>query len=230
MEPELQTVINSTRGREFFRKPHNATLCFAMGMLLFFLPFAEFKCGNMSLLGNTGIGIAIGQQWKVTAVLGKNEFMKKLDESSKTDKELMKDGPNIFAIVALVAGLFGIIIAFTKVRWRVLAGMCAGILGAVMLLALLIQYKLLMRSMLSEKAAGEGPDFDVGGILKLQFTFWYYLSLLSFIAAAFFNYMKERSPSWMPSHVRLISSFSMNNRIQLPGTSKIPLKAYLCGL
>ena len=192
METTQQPVIYTNRGKEFFRKPHNATLCFALGMLLFLLPFAEFKCGNMSLLGNTGIGIAIGQEWKVTAVLGKNEFMKKLDESSKMDKDLMKEGPNIFAIVALVAGLFGIIIAFIKVKWRALAGMCAGILGAVMLLALMVQFKLLMRSMLSEKAAGDGPDFDVGGILKLQFTFWYYLSLLSFIAAAFFNYMKGK--------------------------------------
>ncbi len=185
-------VIYTAKGKEFFRKPHNATLCFALGMLLFLLPFAEFKCGSMSLLGNTGIGIAIGQEWKVTAGLGKNEFMKKWDESNKKDKELMKEGPNIFAIVALVAGLFGIVIAFIKVKWRTLAGMCAGILGSVMLLALMIQFKWLMRSMLSEKAAGDGPDFDVGGILKLQFTFWYYLSLLSFIAAAFFNYMKGK--------------------------------------
>ena len=192
METTQQPVIYTTKGKEFFRKPHIATLSFALAMLLFLLPFAEFKCGSMSLLGNTGIGIAIGQQWKVTAGFGKNEFMKKLDESSPKDKELMKDGPNIFAIVALVAGLFGIVIAFIKVKWRTLAGMCAGILGAVMLLALMIQFKLLMRSMLSEKATGDGPDFDVGGILKLQFTFWYYLSLFSFIAAAFFNYMKGK--------------------------------------
>lgn len=189
MEQAQQPVIYSSKGKDFFRKPHNATLCFALGMLLFLLPFAEFKCGSMSLLGNTGIGIAFGQRWKVTAGLGQNEFMKKLDESSEKEKEILTDGLNIFALAALVAGLFGIVVAFTKVKWRVLAGLCAGILGAVMLLALMIQFKLLMRSMLSDKAAGEGPDFDVGGILKLQFTFWYYLSLLSFITAAFFYYM-----------------------------------------
>lgn len=146
----------------------------------------------MSLLGNSGIGIAIGSEWKITAGFGKNEFMKKMEDGAKTDKELMKEGPNIFALAALAAGLFGLIAGLTNAQWRNLAGMSAGILGALMLIALMIQFKLLMRSVLSEKAAGEGPDFDVGGILKLQFTFWFYLSLFSFIAAAAFNYLRGR--------------------------------------
>ena len=32
----------------------------------------------------------------------------------------------------------------------------------------------------------------LGGILKLQFTIWYYLSLISFAAAAFLNYMRDK--------------------------------------
>lgn len=192
MDLTRQTIPFTRKYDSFFRKPHNGTLCFALAILLFLLPFAEFKCGSVTLLGNTGIGIAIGQPWKVAAGWGKNELMDKLDSAAKKDKDIMKEGPNIFAIVALAAGLFGIIIAFAKFRWRSMAGLCAGILGAVMLLALMIQFKLLMRSVLSEKAAGEGPDFDVGGILKLQFTFWYYLSLVSFITAAFFHYMRGR--------------------------------------
>ncbi len=192
MEHTQSTLISPSAGNDFFRKRHTATLPFALGILLFFLPFAEFKCGSMTLIENTGFGIAAGSKWKIDEGFGTNEFMKKLDEKDKTDKELMKEGPNIFAIAALVAGLFGILIGFTKFSWRNLAGMCAGILGAVMLLALMIQFKLLMKSVLSEKAAGEGPDFDVGGILKLQFTFWYFLSLMSFIAAAFIYYMKGK--------------------------------------
>lgn len=177
----------------FFRRRHNGTICFVLAVLLFFLPFAEFRCGNMPMIGNTGFGIAAGQQWKAAASWNTNEITQKLGELPKAGKGVMKDSPNIFAIVALAAGLFGAGIAFSELKWRSMAGMCAGILGALMLLALLIQFKIEMKSMLGKEAkAADYSGMNLGGIVNIHFTTWYWSALLLFIAAAFFNYMRDK--------------------------------------
>jgi hypothetical protein len=193
MNTASQPLLYTGKDLDFFRKRHTGTVSFAIGLLLFLLPFAEFKCGSMALFGNTGIGIATGQNWKVTRSFGSSEFMNKLDDSKQSGKDLMKDGPNIFAISALVAGLFGMAVAFTGAKWRSMAGMCAGLLGAVMLLAMMIQLKLEMKSMMRKE--GKGDDhlgIDMDGLIRIQFTAWYYLSLVAFAAAAFLNYMRDK--------------------------------------
>jgi hypothetical protein len=89
----------STHNRKdnFFRKRHNSTLSFAIAILLFLLPFAEFKCGSLTLIDNSGIGIAAGRSWRVVAGWNKNEIMQKLNTGTKEDKDIMKDGPNILS-------------------------------------------------------------------------------------------------------------------------------------
>ncbi|MFZ9388929.1 MAG: hypothetical protein ACO25B_13740 [Chitinophagaceae bacterium] len=186
------TAPEAGKSRHFFRKPQNAPLCFALALLLFLLPFAEFKCANMTLLGNTGIGIAIGREWKVASGLSQNEFMKKLDDGSRRDKDFLKDKPNIFALLALGAGIFGLLLGFINVSWRSLAGMCAGILGALMLIAMMIQLKVELQSLMQDKPGRDGADLAVQGILKLKFTIWYFISLVSFVAAAFFHYIRGK--------------------------------------
>lgn len=193
MDTSPQPPVYSRKELDFFRKRHTSTVAFAIGVLLFFLPFAEFKCGNVAIVGNTGIGIAAGQNWKVTRTFGTNELMSQLDESKKGGKDLMKDGPNIFAIAALAAGLFGIAIAFASVKWRSMAGMCAGLFAVVMLIALMVQFRIEMKSMMGKEGKADvSPGMDVGGIIKIEFTIWYYLSVVSFIAAAFINYMRDK--------------------------------------
>lgn len=192
MEQIQQTAVYHKPGNDLFRKRHSSTICFIIGLLLFLLPFAEFKCGNIPVVANTGIGIATGQNWKFASSFGNTEWMGKLNESKKTGKDTMNDGPNIFAIAALVAGLFGAGIAFANVSWRSMAGMCAGILAAVMMLAVMIQFKISMRSLLNKGSTGDDFNFNMGGIIKIQFTIWYWLSLVSFIAAAFINYMRDK--------------------------------------
>lgn len=180
-------------GNEFYRKRFNSTACFAVAILLFFLPFAEFKCGGMTIIENSGIGIATGQTWKPATGWGKDEFTRKIRESGKSSEYLMKDSVNIFAVAALAAGVFGIAVSFAKVNWRSTAGMCAGILGAAMLIALMIQFRIQMHSALSGRdKTGDGPDLNMGGIIKVQFTFWYYLSLAAFLTGAFLDYMRDK--------------------------------------
>lgn len=189
----METSQSPPAAQDFYRKRFNSTVCFTLALLLFFLPFAEFKCGGMTIIENSGIGIATGQPWKPSIGWGKDEFTRKIREAGKNSESLMKDNVNIFALAALAAGVFGIAVAFTRVNWRSTAGMCAGILGAVMLIALMIQFRIQMHSALAgrDKTAGE-PDLNMGGIIRVQFTFWYYLSLAAFLTGAFLDYMRDK--------------------------------------
>jgi hypothetical protein len=56
-----------------------------------------------------------------------------------------------------------------------------------MLLAVMVQYKLAMKSALSDNSKGT-MDVNMGMVLKVQFTMWFFLSLASFAAASFFSY------------------------------------------
>jgi hypothetical protein len=176
----------------FFRKRSPGRIAFALGILLFLMPFAEFKCGNVSIIGNSGLGIALGQPWKIAAGMSSNELMEKIGTATKPGKKMMEDDPNIFALVSLVAALFGLAVSFSSLSWRTLAAICAGILAALMLLAVLIQFKLQMRSLMQNSYGSSEIGLQMGGLLKMSFTAWFFLSLACFIAAAFFNYMYDR--------------------------------------
>ncbi len=192
MDVAQTASTHNRKDNDFFRKQHNSTISFAIAILLFLLPFAEFKCGSVTLIDNSGIGIAAGRSWRVAASWNKNEIMQKLNTGSKEEKDMMKDGPNVFALAALLAGAFGIAVAISSFKWRSVAGMCAGILGAVMLLAMMIQIRLEMRSLMSKGGSDDALEAGMEGIIGIRFTTWYYLSLVSFIAAAFLNYKRDK--------------------------------------
>lgn len=175
---------------QFFRKRHTVTVAFAVGLILFLLPFAEIRCNDVALAGNTGIGIATGQEWRVVMMGGSNELLKKAGEKDgvNSKENPFKSDPNVFALIAIGVGLAGLAFSFTNQKIRPLLGMSAGILGAVMLIAVMIQLKIVMKSALSQKDDKSGLNMDMGMLLKLDFTIWYYISLVSFAAAAFFSY------------------------------------------
>lgn len=193
MEQGVSTQVSGSADHQFYRRRHNSTIAFAVGILLFLLPFVELKCGNMAIIGNSGIGLATGNHWKISSSWAKNELRERTGKGKTELDSLLKEGPNIFAIAALAAGLFGLGIAFSSFNWRSMAGMCAGILAALMLIAVMVQFKIEMRSLTSGRKLGDDQlGLDVGGLIKVQFTIWYYFSLLAFIAAAFFNYMRDK--------------------------------------
>ena len=174
----------------FLRKRNTTTVAFAVGILLFLLPFAQLKCGGMTLAENSGIGIAIGSQWKIAMVGGTNDLLNEKGKLGKNDKDnpLKGGGPNIFAIVALIVAAIGLGFAFSNQKYRAMIGLCTGILAFIMLIAVMVQYKMAMSSALSNDKTETLKDMDMGAMVKLQFTIWYFLSLASFAAAAFFSY------------------------------------------
>lgn len=191
MEQSSAGILNESKANIFFRKRHTNTVSFIVGILLFLLPFAELKCGEVTLLRNTGVGLATGTPWKTSMGTGSNEYMEKFkNPTDKSAKEILSGGVDFFAILALVFALVGVAICFSFHRMRSMAALSTGILAALMLIALLVQYKIAVNSALNN--SNELKDFDLGKMLKLKFTFWYFLSLASFIAAAFFSYRHSR--------------------------------------
>lgn len=194
MELQSSPVIYTNSNTDnFFRKRHTVTISFAVALLLFLMPFAELKCSSMTLAGNTGIGLALGKKWKVV-MMNDNELMDKINSSARDGKKnaLESDGPNIFLIIAIGAGLCGLVFTFTNFKLRPVLCMCAGILSFLMLIAIMIQFNIAMKSALAQKDKNSGLNMEMGMLMKINFTIWYYASLTAFAAAAFFSYKHHR--------------------------------------
>ncbi len=184
------TSTFSERSNDFFRKPYSITGIFAVALLLFLLPFVQFKCASVKVAENTGIGIATGAPWKISMYWGNNAISEKMRDSVKRDESLLRTRPNIFAVAALVIGALGIAFSLLRSEWRSITSMCAGILGAIMLIALMIQIKILMRS--SNIGGIDEVDMALSGVIRVHFTIWYFLSLFGFASAGYLGYKHSR--------------------------------------
>jgi hypothetical protein len=162
-------------------------VAFAIGILLFLLPFAEVKCNGNSFAKNTGLGIAIGKEWKES----KSLFGEGLGGTTTTTNN-QKNDPNFYAIIGLALGVIGLGLSMTNARAAVGSALVSGILSAGALIGLMIDLK--------QQAKDPNPMKDkVGGELNntlndikvtIEFTPWYYIAVVSFLAAAFFCYKR----------------------------------------
>lgn len=156
---------------------------------MFLLPFSQVKCGSATLAENSGLGIAMGWQWKIAMIGSSNELLKAIKKDEPANKNSLKEKPNVFAIVAIMAGLIGLVVSVIAYKNRSLVTMSAGILGAIMLIALLVQFKLVLQSSLSDKG---DKEMNMSSIITVQFTIWYFLSVFLFAAAAIISFKKYK--------------------------------------
>lgn len=189
MEPAQLPAASETItvNTNFLRSPYTATISFAAAILLFLLPFAEVKCNGSTLMSNTGMGIATGGKWRTFADAGKGLFGGDTNKSSSSVSQDEKQPPNRYAIAALVLGIIGLAVTFLKLKPKNLIVMAIGIIAAVSLIALMIQLK-------SDVSTKTAKDNSLGMDVKINvvFTVWYFLSVLSFLAAAFFGYKHHK--------------------------------------
>ena len=166
---------------------------FAVGIILFLLPFSEIKCGGQSLTNKSGLSFATGSDWKPAGGYGK-EFMGEMANKTTGSKE---GNAQIFAIVALAAGVIGLIVSFLKSRNTGYIGVIAGLVAAGGLVALMMDLKKWFKDLLAKEAVDAGKTGAEGlGLDKLgdqmqatmAMTPWFYISIIAFVAAAFFSY------------------------------------------
>ncbi len=163
-----------------------SAVAFAVGILLFLLPFSEIKCGSTTLANKSGLDIALGNEWKA---IGTGE------QEGQTQ---------IFAIVAMGLGALGLLLSLGSAKAAAGGGL-AGLLSAAALIGLMLDLKKNFNNSLANEAIDktkEGTDssgFDkIGESINnikptLNFTPWFYIAVIAFLVAALFCYMRMRS-------------------------------------
>jgi hypothetical protein len=181
-----------------------SAVAFTVGILLFFLPFSEMRCGNSAFMNQTGKGFILNENWKPTGtagMLGKDSMK---DSTSKVN-DTKADYSRIFAIAAAGLALLGLLFSFTNAKTGGAIGIVTGILAAGALIAMMFDLKKWFNDSLAKQAlekTNEGAD-NMGldkigntmGDIKptLAFTPWFYIAIIAFLLAAFFCYKRMQS-------------------------------------
>jgi len=165
-----------------------ATAAFLVAILLFLLPFAEVRCNGSTMANNTGVGIAMGSEWK--EVVTKNIFGESLNTNDSKKEFNQKRDPNIFAIAALALGLLGLLIAFLNFNGGGKINLFIGLLAAASLIAMLIDLKSKVKSDTSVKSSD--LNLNMGMKITVDGTGWFYFVLILFLAAAVFSWQRGK--------------------------------------
>jgi hypothetical protein len=189
--PQQEPVVVSSATQSstgIFGTKIPATAAFLVAIFLFLLPFAEVRCNGSALANNTGLGIAMGGEWK--EVVSKNIFGESLTTNNDRKEFNQKQDPNIFAITALALGVLGLIIAFLNFTGGGRINLFIGLLAAASLIAMLIDLKSKAKSDTSVKSSD--VNFNMGMNITVDGTGWFYLTLILFIAAAVFSWQRSK--------------------------------------
>lgn len=184
-----------------------SSVAFIVGILLFFMPFVDIKCNGTSLQTVSGIQLATGFKMKNNS--SDNSFLDdlksdKVDETiTKTTTKTDKKDPNLYAMVALGLGVIGLLLSFTNAKAAIGGAMVTGIGAAAAMIGTMLDVKKKV------KLDIPGGDKDGGEISKgidkisetvsdkmnitVDFTPWFYIAVIAFLAAAFFCYKRMSS-------------------------------------
>ena len=179
----------STSSTGLFGTKIPASAAFLVAILLFLLPFAEVKCNGTALASNTGIGIAMGSEWKEVA--SKNLFGNSFGDNTQTnDQKAQKQDPNMFAIAALGLGVIGLLLAFFAPKGGGKVNAMFAILAAVALVAMLIDLKSKAKSDNSLKSSDLG--INAGVSVTVDGTAALYFAIILFLLAALFSWQRSK--------------------------------------
>jgi hypothetical protein len=164
-----------------------STVTFAVGILLFFTPFLEIKCNSMTIQSVSGVQLATG--FKVDTNKGAAGYFSDMSNSleNKTDRKVDREDPNIYAMLALLFAILGLIVAIVKMRPKV-----NSIAGMIMALATSISL-ILLWSDIGNRIKLQVPKSEDGLSISIGMTSWFYVTVIVFLAAAFFNYKRLKS-------------------------------------
>ena len=176
-----------------------SSVAFLVGILLFLLPFSEIKCNQTVFANKSGLGFALGNDWKTVNNLGSKETTEGM--TTKTNKE--KEGnTQYFAIAALGLAVLGLLLSFSNAKSGGMAGVVTGVLSAGSLIGMMMELKKWFNGNVAKDAIDQSQNnADNLGLDKLgntfnnikptlDFTPWFYVAMVAFLAAAFFSYRR----------------------------------------
>lgn len=200
--PTTSTYAPASASPGMFGTKIPSAVAFAVGILLFLLPFAEIRCGGTKLATKSGLDFALDNKWQTAGggMFGKNEMQ---DNALSAGKE-QKGNTQYFIIGALALGVIGLLLSFAGAKAGA-GGIATGILSAGALIGFMLDLKKNVNNSLREQAvdkAKEGADnlgFDkIGNTMgdikpTLAFSPWFYIAVIAFLTAAIFCYMRMKS-------------------------------------
>jgi hypothetical protein len=186
-----------------------SSVAFVVAILLFFMPFVDIKCNNMSLQQVSGFQLATGFKMKNSS--SDNSYLNDI-KSDKVDNEITKattktdkKEPNLYAMIALGLGVLGLGLSFTNAKASLGAAMVTGVASAGALIGMMLDLKKKAKLEMPD-VSDKTPDNDVGNTIdkigdkmsdltdkmniSIDFTPWFYIAVIAFLAAAFFCYKR----------------------------------------
>ena len=184
--PVTQSPLTPAPAPGVFGTKIPSTVTFAVGIILFFLPFLEITCNSMTIQTVSGVQLATGFKIKEDA----GAFMPAIESSDdlkteNTVKNQTRENPNIYAAMALVFAVLGLILSMRNLKTGGTGGLIMGILSSLSLIGLLIDIGNRVKLKLPSKQA----DLNI----NIGLTPWFYISIIVFLAAAFFSYKRLRA-------------------------------------
>ena len=128
----------------------------------------------------------------------------KVDETiTKTTTKTDKKDPNLYAMVALGLGVLGLLLSFTNAKAAIGGAMVTGIGAAGAMIGMMLDVKKKVKLDIpgGDKEGGEiskGIDKISETVsdkmnITVDFTPWFYIAVVAFLAAAFFCYKRMSS-------------------------------------
>lgn len=205
-QPTSTTVyVQPSSSPGIFGSKVPASAAFIVALLLFLMPFVDIKCNGSSLKKFSGVELATGYKVDMD---GKNNSL--LDDAKETSvnttaKVTDKSKKSLYILIALIVGGVGLILSFSKAKAFIAIAMLAGILGAGGLIMGMIDIKKDAK-ISAPNVKDKTPDNDVGNTIDkigdkmsdlsdnikitVDFTPWFYIAVIAFLAAAFFSYRR----------------------------------------
>lgn len=204
-QPTVQpTYVPATTAPGMFETKIPSTVAFAVALLLFLMPFVDIKCNGTSLQTVTGVQLATG--FKMNNNNSGDSFLNdiktdKIDEGlTKTTTKTDKKDPNMYALVALGLGVLGLLLSLTNAKSGLGGAIVTGIASAVAMIGMMIDVKNKVKMDMpdSNKNAGDlskgiedfGKSMSDKINITVDFTPWFYIAVIAFLAAAFFCYKR----------------------------------------
>jgi hypothetical protein len=201
-QPTVQTNYAPTSGSPgIFGGKIPSSVAFVAGVLLFLMPFIDIKCNNMSIQQVSGVQLATGFKTKNSS--SDNPFLNDI-KNDKVDSEITKattktekKDPNMYALIALGLGVLGLLLSFTNAKAAVGGAMVTGIASAGAMVGLMLDIKKKIKLPKLEgdndisKGLGKiGDTITDSARITVDFTPWFYIAIIAFLAAAFFCYKR----------------------------------------
>lgn len=205
MEPvsPVQPVSPGEAPRGIFGTNIPSSACTILAFLLFFLPFAEIRCDggsngfssmmssqSMTVASNSGMGLAIGQSWKVSmGAFGQEMGLEKQQQLGN------RESPNYYALIAWVLALGAVIFSLVKWRWGAQLAMVSAVVSFASMIGLFIDLKNKVKDVPGASNTGSAVDRYTDANLEMSFTLWFYAAALLLLAAAYFSYKRASTQS-----------------------------------